>query len=136
MGYQKRDIPCERCGWEWPGDHVCIDLSVPIDPRIQRKHSVAYASFRTPEHRRQLSEGLTERWQRHREATAGRDAEIVRRYNQGGIGIKKLGEQFSIAYQTCSGILRRAEMRGETKIRPRGNNIRWEDQEGSDGVRA
>lgn len=81
-----------------------------------------YASFRTDEYRQAMSQRASERWERHREQNAERDAEIVRIYKEEGKSIKQVGREFGIAYQTARDVLLRAEMRGEVDIRPKGGN--------------
>lgn len=125
-----RDQPCERCGWRYPGFHVCVDLSKPIDPRIMKKHTDRYAAVRTAEHRRKLSEGAYERWERHREEMAPRDAKIVAAYKD-GMTYRELAIEFHLAQQTIMGIIHRAAENGEVQVRPRGKNIRWSRREAS-----
>lgn len=112
-----RDNPCPRCGWKYPGFHVCVDLSQPIDRAIQNKHNQAYMGLRTPEHRARLAAGLTERWRRHREETEERDLAIVEAYEK-GMSMKNISREYGPAYQTVAGIL----MRAGVQIRPHGTN--------------
>jgi hypothetical protein len=129
---KRLEEPC-KCGWKYAGFHFCPNPE-PVDPRILRKHGVGvpsgrtndqmYASFRTDEHRQAMSERANERWERHREKTAERDARIVEIYKEGEKGIKKIGEEFGIAYQTARNVLLRAEMQGKVEIRPQGGTRR------------
>lgn len=116
-----RDVPCKQCGWRYPGFHVCVDLSKPIDTKISNRHIQAHNQKISQSHLDALQRGKTERWERHRDETANRDAKIVALYRAGD-GMKPLAKDFSIAFQTIRGILKRAEDRGEVTIRPRGYN--------------
>jgi hypothetical protein len=118
-----RDTPCKTCGWKFKGFHVCVDPKAPIDPKIMAKHASGYKG--TLAERQRLREAVNERWERYREETAERDAEIIRRYKQDDVSMKQLAQDFGIAFQTLRGILIRAEQRNELTIRPPGTNVRF-----------
>lgn len=129
---KRLDEPC-KCGWKYAGFHFCPNPE-PVDPRILAKHGIGplsrrsndeiYSRFRTDEHRQAMRESANERWERHREKTAGRDGQIVEMYKEGEKSIKQIGREFGIAYQTARNVLLRAEMRGEVQIRPNGDQRR------------
>ena len=114
-----RDTPCERCGWKYPGFHICVDLSRPLDPAIAKKHRPQPSHIRSEALIQMLQDGRAKRWERHREEMAERDAEIVRLYKT-GLGFRVLAAQFGIAYQTARNVIRRAEANGEVVVRDPG----------------
>lgn len=125
------DKPCARCGWKYPGDHVCIDMSTPelrraaqrvVVERVYKKR--VYTAPKSEAQLEQARSNLSEHWAAIRAENAPRDAKLVDRYNEGGIGQKQLSREFGIAQSTVGNILRRAQDRGETIIRGRGLNIR------------
>lgn len=127
-----REQPCERCGWKFPGFHVCVDLSQPVAPDVLKKHIPDRPRrnpgmtkiVRTEEHLQHLADGRNHRWERHWEETRERDVELVRRYMD-GLGFRPLAIEYGISYQTARAIVKRAVARGEATIRPAGTNLRW-----------
>lgn len=113
-----------HCGWKYPGFHICIDLSKPLDPQIIHKLKI------TPSHQRSLEEGRAARWERHRDEMFKRDQKIVQRYKEGA-SYKTLAEEFGIANATVMGIIHRAKDRGEVEIHPVGGNLRWRKESAS-----
>lgn len=118
-----RDTPCERCGWKFPGFHVCVDTSTPVDPQIQMKHNKG-AGMISAAHLERLQLGRESRWHRHREETMERDKNIVERYKEGDISLKELSRDTGLAFQTVRNIVQRAVERGEVEMRARGQNVR------------
>lgn len=125
---KKRETPCARCGWKYPGDHVCIDLSTEAARKdaqrvVLRPRNAVYrpVSERTKE---ALRQSAAERWQRHYESNRERDARIVERYNAGGVSQPTLAMEFDISKSTVQKILKRAAVEGLTTMRKRGSNIR------------
>lgn len=119
-----RETPCERCGWKFKGFHVCVDLSVPVDPKVQKKHNDSYAHLRTPAWRKHTSTIATERWERYRQDNFERDKRIVEFYAE-GMSIRQLALEFKLATQTVRNCILRAQARGEVKMRPPGTNSFW-----------
>lgn len=132
LGLEKRDNPCERCGWRYAGFHVCFDASKQIPEeggtkpkKRQRREHITEAQ------RLALEEGSSERWARHREENRRRDEEIIKKYKQGN-GLRSLSREYGIAYQTAMGIIRREEaVTGETIMRPVGRNARFDKVQGA-----
>lgn len=98
---------CERCGWKFPGFHVCVDLSEPhsfegqISPPVKR------------------SESTVNRYSADRVLNAERDSKIVINYIHGHSS-SAIAEKFSIPTHTVLRILHRAEAEGFLTLRPRG----------------
>lgn len=112
-----RDKSC-HCGWKFPGFHICVDLSTP-EPKIQSKkmRKMSTATYKA------LREAQENRRERERVEHVARDKEIVRLYNQGGVGYRELMEKFGIGQTTVQNIMKRAEAEGLVIIRKQGHNI-------------
>jgi DNA-binding NarL/FixJ family response regulator len=123
-----RDTPCETCGWKYPGFHICVDLSKPVENRIQNKHNAMQRQTVSSEQKKRLADGLTERWRKHRMDTRDRDRKIVEAYKS-GMGMNAISREFGPAYQTVRLILHRAADRGEITVRAQGANLRWENRQ-------
>jgi DNA-binding CsgD family transcriptional regulator len=107
-----RDNPCERCGWKFPGFHVCVDLSTP-EPATKATHPDM-----TPSQLESLNQARLSRWERHRLATADRDKKIVEMYKDGKT-LKEISEEIELAYPSVNKIVTRAAERGEVRKRKR-----------------
>lgn len=105
-----RDKNC-KCGWKFPGFHVCVDLSRP-DPKILGVNHFPKGTKERPNMtastRLALSEAAQRRAAREREANAPRDARIVERYNEGDISVAETARMFEISRNNAAEILRRA----------------------------
>lgn len=120
-----RDDPCEKCGWKFLGFHVCVDKSIPLDPKIAKKYGLGRKtgplSFAQEE---ALAAARNARWERHYAENAERNQKIVDRYKE-QVGYRELAAEFGLSYQTVSSIIHRAAKVGDVEIRPRGANLRW-----------
>lgn len=122
-----RDKRC-HCGWKFPGFHICVDTSKPLDPALVKKLNKGLSA----NHFSALQDGRSARWERHREENMRRDAEIVKEYKDGS-SYKTLAQKYGIAHQTVMGVIKRAAARGEVTIHPRGGNFEWKKELTTDG---
>lgn len=118
-----REKPCERCGWKFPGFHICVDLSAPCAQENQLhpprpKATRSYPNGLSEAHVTALNEGRTQRWLKHRAKHSERDAQIVQRYKD-GLSFPALAKEFDIAYQTARGVIHRAAEEGLVVVRPK-----------------
>lgn len=109
MGFKGKlysETRCGRCDF-WAGHifHVCLDKE---DPTIKVVHPIKKKQVRTAEHKANMSEAQRKIWSKRKLKNAERDAEIVRLYEMGDIGVKNLAAKFGIAYQTCRNIINEA----------------------------
>lgn len=110
---------CNRCGFvqNWIGFHVCFNKENP-EPKLPKKLG------KMPQWQRDaLQEAQKERWDRHREDTAKRDAELVEKYKQEGSGYRQLAKEYGISQSTVQKIVKEAEVRGEVVVRRRGHTF-------------
>lgn len=111
-------VPC-KCGWKFPGSHVCVDPDVPLDPAVARKHGI-----RTKTLVAAVTDEQREKFEAYADTIKDREAEMVRRYLE-GFGIKKIAEDMGAGHGTVLKALNRAQDAGVVKIRPRGTNTRY-----------
>jgi DNA invertase Pin-like site-specific DNA recombinase len=105
------ETPCERCGWEWEGFHICFDASKPEPGKEKKERSVTW--------REALSNAAVVRWEEHHEANIQRDLDIVERYKQGA-SYSILEKEFSISRGTLMRVMHKAQNEGRVVIRPQG----------------
>jgi DNA-binding CsgD family transcriptional regulator len=111
-----RDQPCERCGWIYPGFHVCIDMSDPTvsDVVLTDKERKPRASRANP---------LSDRGQKLREHYARdprrieRNKQIVELYNDHEMTMREIGAKLSVDPTTVRNVLHQAADKGDVIIR-------------------
>lgn len=118
--------PC-KCGWRYPGFHICVDLSRPIPREIAIKHGIIpdpekkkKKIQRSEDHMAAINDGRAARWQRHREETAERDLQILDEYKN-GMGFRQISIKHGMGYGTVVKVMKRFANEGLVDIRPRGD---------------
>lgn len=106
--------PCERCGWKFPGFHICVDLGTP-EPKIEKKVK------KSGKKRSNLT--MEEYWDKRRKDDIPRNDALAAIYMEGGIGLVGLSEQFGISHATVSKILRQYADAGILEIRKPGKTL-------------
>lgn len=129
--------PCQTPGCNYPRYHCCIvgkpDLFAKFLNQEARREAQRrswangtrrHLDPRTQEHKDAISQGLRERWARHREEQAPLYARIVERYNQGDIGMNGLSKELGTSKGTVIKAIQIGRENGTvTFSRPRGRNI-------------
>lgn len=123
--------PCTKCGWRYPGFHICLDLPKSVMKKVEdgkdRDSNGRIITGPKPRPSRAKNQHLT-----HREAiSAGikakhandpkrieRDKEIVRLYGVETMSIREVSAKMDLSQKTVMSALHRARDRGEVIIRP------------------
>lgn len=117
---------CEQCGWKWGGFHICLELPKAelqkVRPLTKQPRAGRPMSDST---REAISESQKARWDAYRERMRPKYDEIVRRYNQGGIGINRLADEVGVGRNVVMRALQEAQDEGRTVIRRRGVNVAY-----------
>lgn len=134
--FELADVRC-KCGWKYKSFHICVDLTKPcpgegriVAPPVKKKTGFALSlenrvviTELSDEARAALVARNKIRWAKHHEKNRERDEKIILRYANGGIGMKKIADEFGIGYHTVISVLRRASEAGIIVIRPRGTTV-------------
>lgn len=131
MALKRRDVPCERCGWQYEGFHVCFDASKPCPGE-----GVVSTAKKKVKHKSQKDSSPSSRSQGrywNHEENQERNRLIVELYKE-GLGLKDIGKKYDISHQTVLKVINDYEATsGERVMRPRGVNNRWSRQEVAGG---
>lgn len=118
--------PCQTPGCNWPNWHVCLVGKPDLFPKLLRAEEKRdrLMSPRTEEHKQAIAEAQIRRWERVREENRERDAQIVKRYAEGNVGIKPLAKEFGTGPGAVRRVLYAAQERGEISVRPKGQTVK------------
>lgn len=127
---------CTTPGCPHPSFHVCyfgreaqLLQETPIPGKSNKSHPSPYKGKnlgpRSDIARMNMSMVQQERQEMIRFHNRHRDAKIVAKYAQGDVSIRDLQEEFGLSRNGVRAILKRAEAKGEIKVRPRGTNLRF-----------
>lgn len=117
--------PCARCGWKYPGFHVCIDMSDPrarqviLTPLQQIKNEKdRYSGIESDETRARKRDAANRYWASHHEKHKERNKEIISLYRDEIWSVRELSAHFTLDDRTVRAVLHRAEDQGVLTIRP------------------
>lgn len=111
--------PCKRCGFKY-GFHICLDRTKAQLQRVVLAKGEKKPVVDPEEKRREAEERALARYNERRAETAERDAAIVERYKEGGVGYVILCTEFHTSYSVVRQVLREAADRGEITLRRSG----------------
>lgn len=104
------DIPCAKCGWKFPGFHVCaIDLRTPEGVR-----AATTANYKPPAPRASRARPGANRSESVKAARARevgrveRDAEIIRLYDEMDLSMTGVAKQMDLDFRTVQKVLHTA----------------------------
>lgn len=121
-GSRRRETPCERCGWEYEGFHICFDKGKKVEGEgklpAKARHRNGNPGPKSEAAIENMRDAANRRWEAQRRLNAPRDAEIVQKYKEGA-SYATLAAEYDVSNDTIVRIMHRARDEGKVTIRAR-----------------
>lgn len=109
---KKRDTPCPKDGWPYPGFHICLDLSNPIYRKVEdgllrdsEGQIVPQRAPQTATHREKIGFALRQKAALDPKRIE-RNKRIIELYNDERLSIKRISEKLEISTGTVRNVLK------------------------------
>lgn len=129
-GDVKTKQACQTKGCNWPNWHVCLvgkpDTFAALIAALPKKRKGPTAGRtlgpRTDIHRQNIAYAQQDRWLK---TNGERDKKMVEYYKSNNVGYKDVAKKFDVSSSTAYKVLKKAEVRGEIKMRKRGLVLKY-----------
>lgn len=117
------DESCPRCGWRYPGFHICVDLSTPEPPPppIKKPRPRRFDRYDTNrsslEWKASIARSMQNRAATLREKNKARDEALVQSYAN-GLTVREIQAETKLNPETIRRALHIARDEGRLTIRP------------------